>query len=236
MSERTHVLNKKLFAYGGQINSGLIKYTAELTGKERPKICFLPTALGDNQGYIDFWYQQCEGLSLDPYVMKVWVDSYGEQRSFDEILLGMDAIMVGGGNTLNMLGIWKAQGIDNILRQAYKNGIVLAGGSAGSLCWFNAGTSDSRPKELSIVEGLSFLDFSHCPHYSSEPTRRPMYHQNIVIGQLTDGYACDDLSGVIFVNDEYSHAMTLMSEHNSYFVYKKEGLIVEQKLDAEFFE
>ena len=114
----------------------------------------------------------------------------------------MGAIVVGGGNTLNMLAIWRAQGIDTELKKAYHKGVVMAGGSAGSLCWFNAGTTDSRPKELSIVEGMSFINKSHCPHYNSETSRRPLYHTNILSGKLTDGYACDDRSAIHFINEE----------------------------------
>ncbi len=224
-----------VFAYGGQVNPGFIDYTARLTGKKRPKVCFLPTALGDHPDYIDYWYQCCKGIDLDPYVLKVWIDSHGQQQSFEEIILAMDAIIIGGGNTLNMLGIWKAQGIDKILHQAYQEGIVLAGGSAGSMCWFNAGTSDSRPKQLSIVEGLGFLPYSHCPHYSGDPSRRPTYHQNIAEEQLSDGFACDDLSGIVFVEGKFKRAMALETGHHSYYVYKKEGLIVEERLESVIF-
>jgi len=87
--------------------------------------------------------------------MGVWINSTTQKKSFEEILLSMGAIIVGGGNTLNMLAIWKAQEIDLALKKAYDKGIVIAGGSAGSLCWFNAGTTDSRPKELTIVKGPS---------------------------------------------------------------------------------
>ena len=148
----------------------------------------------------------------------------------EEALMGMDAIMVGGGNTLNMIALWKAQGIDKVLRKAYENGIILAGGSAGSMCWFNGGTSDSRPVKLSNIEGLGFLNYSHCPHYHSEATRRPAYHNNIREGLLTDGYACDDLSGIVFIDEKVERAVTLNPENNSYFVYKEGDQVKEELL------
>ena len=89
----------------------------------------------------------------------------------------VDGIVASGGNTLNQQAIWKAQGIDVILRQAWDRGIVLGGASAGSLCWFEEGTTDSRPKELTTVKCLGFLKGSHCPHYDREPDRRPLYQQ-----------------------------------------------------------
>ena len=223
----------KLFVYGGQLNQEFIKYTAKLTNKEKPKICFLPTATGDSQYYINYWYQLCSELEVVPKVMEVWINSSTQQESFEEILLQMDAIIVGGGNTLNMLAIWKAQGIDLALKKAYEKGLVLAGGSAGSLCWFNGGTTDSRPKELTIVEGLGFLNYSHCPHYHSEATRKPLYHKNILEQKLSNGYACDDNSGILFINGKASKSVSTDTESFSYFVQEKNGEIVEEKLDNE---
>lgn len=229
--------DKKIFAYGGQITKEFIKYTAQLTNKENPKICFLPTATADNHYYInDYWYELCKDLELEPKVMYVWINSGSQKQSFEEILLEMDAIIVGGGNTLNMIAIWQAQKIDLALKKAYDKGIVIAGGSAGSLCWFNAGTTDSRPKELTIVKGLGFLDFSHCPHYHSEKNRKPLYHKNILEKKLTDGYACDDKSGILFLNGEYNKSVSLDNESFSYYVYEKNGEIIEEKLTPEIIE
>ena len=225
--------DKKLFVYGGQVTKEFIKYTAELTGKENPKICFLPTATGDNQYYINYWYELCSDLKLTPKVMEVWINSSTQKESFEEILLNMDAIVVGGGNTLNMLAIWKAQGIDLALKKAYEKGIVLAGGRAGSLCWFNGGTTDSRPKELTIVNGLGFLNYSHCPHYHSEESRKPLYLKNILEKKLSNGYACDDNSGILFINGLATKSVSTDSESFSYYVQEKNGKVVEKKLETE---
>ncbi len=145
----------------------------------------------------------------------------------------MDAIIVGGGNTLNMMAIWKAQGIDVALKKAYDNGIILAGGSAGSLCWFTAGSTDSRPKELTIVEGLNFLNFSHSPHYLKELSRRPLYHELILSGKLKAGYACDDLAGLLFVDGEVKKSVTQDADNKSYFVSVKDDKTHEQLVVAD---
>jgi len=224
---------KKIFIYGGQITKEFIKYTAELTGKDKPKICFLPTASADNIYYSDYWYELCSDLDIVPSVMKVWINSPNQEKTWEEILTSVDAIMVGGGNTLNMLAIWKAQGIDLALKKAYNQGIVLAGGSAGSLCWFEGGTTDSRPKELTIVEGLSYLNYSHCPHYDTEGSRRPLYHKNILAGTLNEGYACDDKAGLIFINGVLSKGVALNEESNSYFVSVRSGEVVEELIKSE---
>ena len=184
---------RTIFAAGAGINSKVfIQYIAGMTGKRNPKICHVPTATGDNPNTIVNWYTNCEDLEVRPYVMRTFVNSLYTPQSFEEQLMSMDAIVVGGGNTLNMIAIWKAQGIDIALRKAYDAGIVMAGGSAGSLCWFNEGSTDSRPKELTVVQGLGFLNFSHSPLYLREHGRRPLYHQLIANKTIGPGYACDD--------------------------------------------
>jgi peptidase E len=145
----------------------------------------------------------------------------------------MDAIIVGGGSTLNMIAIWKAQGIDTVLKKAYDKGIIMSGGSAGSLCWFLGGSTDSRPKELSVVECLGFLNFSHSPHYHAEPARRPLYHSLIMQGKLKPGYACDDRAGLLFVNGKLKKSVSLSADNNNYFVSVVDGKIKEELIPAE---
>ena len=222
-----------IFPYGGGQNQLFIKEIIKLTGMEKPKICYLPTASGDRESGIIRWYELVHDLSVEPYVQKVWISSYSQKYSFEEFLLSMDAIVVGGGNTLNMMAIWKAQGIDVVLKKALEKGIVLAGGSAGSLCWFENGTTDSRPIELTVVEGLGFLPFSHSPHYHSEEFRRPLYHKNIEQGIFKAGYAMDDYAGIIFKNGKPFKVVSTNEESNCYFVSMKDGKVVEEKLKAE---
>ncbi|WP_046745146.1 Type 1 glutamine amidotransferase-like domain-containing protein [Kordia zhangzhouensis] len=222
-----------LFIYGGQVNREFVKYTATLTKKEKPRICFLPTATGDALWYINYWYELCHDLDVEPHVLKVWISSSSQDWDFEDYLLEMDAIIVGGGNTLNMMTLLKAHEIDKALMKAYKKGIILAGGSAGSLCWFNGGFTDSRPKQLTFVEGFNFLPYSHCPHYHSEASRRPLFHHNIANGILTDGYACDDLSGILFEDGKAVKSISLNEKNHSFYVYKKNGEIVEERLNSE---
>ncbi len=206
---------------------------AQLTGKQKPNVCFLPTASGDDVEYINRFYEVCNQLEVNPHVIRVWINSYDQKETFEELIDKMDVIVVGGGNTLNMLAIWKAQGIDVALKKAYENGTIMGGGSAGSLCWTNGGTTDSRPAELSIVKGLSFINKSHCPHYNSEKSRRPLYHKNILEGNLTDGYACDDRSAIHFINEEVEKSISLDKENHSYYVYLKGEKIVEERIPNE---
>ncbi|MFT6935237.1 MAG: dipeptidase E [Maribacter sp.] len=226
-------MQRQLVIYGsGRHTVPILQYIAEATGKERPNICFIPTASGDDKEYVIRFYEVCKQLNVIPHVLEVWINSYDHKESFEDKISKMDAIVVGGGNTLNMLAIWKAQDIDVSLKKAYRNGVVMAGGSAGSLCWFNGGTTDSRPKELSIVKGMSFINKSHCPHYNSEASRRPLYHQNILSGKLSGGYACDDRSAIHFINEKIHTSVSLDAENHSYDVYEKNGEIVEDRISS----
>lgn len=235
--EETNLSSEKtIFVYGNGMDRAFIRYVIGLTNKTDPKICFFPTAAADHEQVIAYWDYLCEGLPLKPSVLRTFISSSPEQQTFEELILDSDAIIVGGGSTLNMIAIWKAQGIDTILYEAYNRGIVLAGGSAGSLCWFTGGYSDSRPRELSLIEGLGFLDFSHSPHYNGEPGRRPLYQQAILEGKLKPGYACDDNAGLLFIDGKMAKAVSLDSKNSSYFVTVKEGKLHEQKLSAEIIE
>ncbi|WP_394971210.1 Type 1 glutamine amidotransferase-like domain-containing protein [uncultured Croceitalea sp.] len=224
-------MKRQLLIYGsGRHTVPFLNYMAKLTGKKTPNMCFIPTASGDNEGYIEHFYEVCNQLDVKPHVLKVWINSYDQKETFEEIINTMDAIVVGGGNTLNMLAIWKAQGIDIALKKAYENGVIMGGGSAGSLCWTNGGTTDSRPAKLSIVKGMSFINKSHCPHYNSEKSRRPLYHKNILEGNLSDGYACDDRSAIHFINEEIEKSVSLDAENHSYYVSLKNEKVIEERL------
>ena len=155
------------------------------------------------------------------------------KKGWDEIFLSMDAIIVGGGNTLNMLAIWNAQGIDKVLKEAWDRGIVLGGGSAGSLCWFEEGTTDSRPKELTKIECLGFLKGSHSPHYDAEPERRPTYQNLIRTRVLKPGYAVDNNAAIYFEDNEVKKVVATDDKSKAYYVDLKGGEIVETPLPAE---
>ncbi|MEZ4699164.1 MAG: peptidase E [Rhodothermales bacterium] len=221
---------RKILVYGGDFDRGFTKYAASLTGKTNPRICFLPTATGDATGYVMRWFETCADLPIRPFVQRSFISSYSQKESFETVFARMDAILVGGGNTLNMMAIWKAQGIDLALRKAWENGVVLGGGSAGSLCWFEHGTTDSRPGELTTVEGLGLIEGSHCPHYDAEGERKPLYWSKIKRGEFKPGYACDDRAGIYFENGEVKQVVALDEKSNAYFVTLAGGEIQETAL------
>lgn len=223
--------NRRIFIYGGDIELKFIEYVSALVDKPEPQICYLPTASADNPDNIKYWEYICRELGLKPHILKVWIDSATQKHSFEEMLKDMDAIVVGGGNTLNMLGIWNYQGIDEILKNALDRGVILSGGSAGSICWFRSGVSDSRPVNLSVVEGLGLLPYSHCPHYNV-PDKRDFYDTLVAKGALQPGYACDEHAGILFTNGKVTEAVASNNQAHAYFVAGSSGKSESRRLPS----
>jgi len=225
---------RKILIAGGGFGAAFIRYMAALTGKPRPRLCYLPTASADRESGTLRWYRTCATLDVVPFDQESFISSYSMSRGWDEVLLSMDGIVVSGGNTLNQQAIWRAQGIDEVLREAWDRGIVLSGASAGSLCWFEEGTTDSRPKELTKVECLGFLKGSHSPHYDGEEQRRPTYHRLIASGVLKPGYACDNSAGIYFEDNEVRRVVATVEGAKAYYVGLVDGQVVEEVLEPEF--
>jgi dipeptidase E len=224
---------RKILIAGGGFRTAFIRYMAALTGKRRPRICYLPTASADSQNGIIAFYESCATLDVEPHVQRAFIDSLSQDQGWDEVLLSMDGIVVSGGNTLNQQAIWKAQGIDAVLRSAWDRGIVLGGASAGSLCWFEEGTTDSRPKELTVVKCLGFLKGSHSPHYDAEAVRRPLYQKLIGSGEMAPGYACDNDAGMYFEDNAVKRVVAARDGAKVYYVSVVGGQVVERELQAE---
>jgi peptidase E len=224
---------RKILIAGGNFNTVFIRYMAELTGKPRPRLLYLPTASADSPQGIIGWYQNCAPLEVQPSHQISFIASTRQNRSWEEVFLSVDGIVCSGGNTLNQQAIWKAQGIDAVLRQAWDRGIVLGGASAGSLCWFEEGTTDSRPKQLSKVECLGFLKGSHSPHYDAEKDRRPVYQQLIASGQMKPGYACDNDAGLYFEDNEVKRVVSTRAGAKCYFVSVVDGKAHERVMEPE---
>ena len=224
---------RKILIAGGGFNTPFIRYMATLTGKSRPRLCYLPTANADAPAGSISWFRMCAPLNVTPFVQESFIASSQQKQSWDEVLLSMDAIVASGGNTLNQQAIWKAQGIDVILKQAWDRGIVLGGASAGSLCWFEEGTTDSRPKELSTVQCLGFLKGSHSPHYDREKDRRPLYQKLVGSGEMKPGYACDNDAGIYFEDNEVKRVVATRAEAKVYYVSIVNGKVVEKLMQPE---
>jgi dipeptidase E len=224
---------RKILIAGGGFNTTWIKMMAQLTGKPRPRICYLPTASADSPTGTITFFKNCAPLNVEPFVQNSFIASLSQLQGWDEVLLSMDGIVCSGGNTLNQQAIWKAQGIDVVLRKAWDNGIVLGGASAGSLCWFEEGTTDSRPKELSIVKCLGFIPGSHSPHYDAEAGRRPLYQRLIGSGLMKDGIACDNDAGVYFEETTPKRFLSARDGAKAYLVKRTGTSVLETAFSME---
>jgi peptidase E len=188
-------------------------YVVELTGKERPRMLWVPTAVGDDPSattwFYEAWATRAEVRTLATFP---W-----PPENLRELILSQDAICVCGGNTANMLAIWRVHGIDVILRDAWEQGIVLWGQSAGMICWFEAGVTDSFGPKLGGMECLGFLPGSACPHYDGEGQRRPRYRELIGSG-FPEGVAADDGVALHYVGTELVEAVTCRPGASAYRV------------------
>lgn len=227
---------RRILVCGGGFGPAFVAEMARLTGVERPRLCYLPTAVGDDRNRVVQWYETCADLDVDALHQDAFISTYRMSRGWDEVLLSMDGIVASGGNTLNQQAIWRAQGIDGVLREAWEQGVVLGGSSAGSLCWFEAGTTDSRPRELGIVECLGLLPGSHCPHYDGEAGRRPLYHELVGSGALPPGWACDDHAGIVFEGREATRFVSARKGAGVYRVEAVDGEVVETAWPTELIE
>jgi peptidase E len=178
-------------------------YVLGIVGKERPRLLFVPTAAADDASYTVWFYEQFAGRA-DVSHLKTFP---WPPPGLRDLVLSQDSICVSGGNTANMLAIWRVHGIDALMREAWENGIVLWGSSAGMICWFEHGVTDSFGPELDATECLGFLPGSACPHYDGEAQRRPRYRA-LVDGGLPDGLAAEDGVALHFEGTDLVEAVT----------------------------
>jgi len=192
----------------------LFDYALELTGKERPRVLFAPTAAGDQTEVIAWFYEQrSKHGELNLLKTFPW-----PEPNLRDYVLSHDAIFVSGGNTANMLAIWRVHGIDQLMREAWERGIVLFGWSAGMICWFEAGVTDSFGPQLEgMRDGLGFLRGSACPHYDGEERRRPRYRELIASG-FPEGIAAEDGVGLHYVGTELREVVTCRPEATAFRV------------------
>lgn len=182
----------------------LLAHALGLTGREEPRLLFLPTAMGDSAASIVRFYELYAGLGrLGHATFFPWPPA-----GLRQLVLAQDALCISGGSTANMLAIWRVHGFDRILREAWQRGIVLFGGSAGMICWFEAGVTDSfGPRLEGMRDGLGFLPGSACPHYDGEPRRRPRYRELVDEG-FPPGIAAEDGVGLHYVGTELHEVVT----------------------------
>jgi dipeptidase E len=187
-------------------NTLLDDYVLSLTGVKRPRVCFLPTASGDADHYVVRFYRAFDASRCQPSHISLFrrETGVGDPRAH---LLAQDLVYVGGGSLVSLLGTWRAHGIDVALREAWQAGVVMCGGSAGSLCWFASALSAFHEGPTRCIEGLGFLPWSNAVHYDEEEGRRAAFHDAVISG-LPPGYGAGDSAALRFEGVELAEAVS----------------------------
>lgn len=190
-------------------NLALDDYVRRASGKTIPRVCFLAQASGESLDYTLRFYRAFNQLGCQATHLSLFACPPQEIAA---ILLAQDVIYVGGGNTRSMLALWQAWELPAILHQAYTQGVVLAGISAGANCWFETCITDSAAPQLDVLAGMGFLLGSFCPHYDGEAERRPAFHRLLAEGRIQPGYAADDGAAFHFI-DGALHQVVISRPH-----------------------
>jgi peptidase E len=200
-------------------------------GPPRPRLCYLGTALGDDAGRVSAAYAAFAGRDVDvSHVSLFGMPNVADLRAH---VLAQDVVWVDGGSVANLLAVWRVHGLDTVFREAWQAGVVLAGVSAGSLCWHVGGTTDSFGPDLRpVTNGLALLPHSNGVHYDSETQRRPLYHRLVADGTLPPGHATDDGVGLVYRGTELVEAVADRPGTAAYRVDRgEEGTAVETRIE-----
>ena len=209
----------------------LIQYFLSLTKKKKPRVCFIGAAHGDaDAGRLRF-YAGFSQFDCKPTHLPLFART---PRDLESFVLEHDAIYVGGGNTRSLLAVWREWRLDAYLREAYKKGIVLGGASAGSICWFEQGVTDSIAGPLTALNCMGFLPGSNCPHYDSEALRRPTYRKLVARGKILDGVAADDGAALHYVDGKLLRAVASRPRAKAYRVTRTGKRVSEKALPTQY--
>ena len=208
------------------------KYILKQSNVKKPNILFIPTASAEDKSYIVNFYSCFSRLECSPS----HVTFFQRTPRLDSLINKADVIYVGGGNTKSMLAVWKEWKLDKMLLKAYQNGKILCGVSAGAICWFEQGITDSWASNLNTMDCLGFIDGMACPHYQEEKDRRPSVHKLLKNKNAISGYAIDGGAAVHFKKGEYYKSLQFYSNSNVYKVSLVDGNVNESQLDIDKLE
>jgi aminopeptidase N len=222
-------MDKQIIAIGGggfgrNPGDGVIEqYILDQTGKEKPNICFIPTATGDNEAYKVNYYSTFSKLDCNP----IHLDFFKRTPDLEQLIPQQDAIFVGGGNTKSMLAVWKDWNLDKLLKEAYKKGVVMSGVSAGANCWFERAVVDSWEEDLRVIDCMGFIKGICCPHYDEEPQRRPAVKTFLEDGIIDSCYSVEGNCALHIKNDDEYLSVDFGKEKNAYIVSIDDGKVKE---------
>jgi len=212
-----------------EVLTPLDQYLLDLTGKDRPRVCFLGTASGDSERYAAKFYRAYAPVAIASDIVLFGAPD----TSYVDRLTDQDLVFVGGGNTANLLAVWRLHGVDRLLRDAWQAGTVLAGISAGAICWFEASQTDSfGPQLASLRDGVGLLPGSAAPHMAADVQRRPRFIAEIAAGSLPDGYGIDDGAAAHFIGTNLERVVTEVPERSASRFELKDDAVIETRLEA----
>jgi dipeptidase E len=225
---------RQIIAMGGVLapdtgNFKLETYILNASGAARPRICYVATASGDDPAHVARVYEAYGRLDARLGTLPFFRRTPADLRA---ALFEFDVVHVGGGNTRSMLAVWRDWGFDVVLREAYERGILLCGSSAGAICWFEAGVTDSIAGDLTPMNCLGFLAGSNCPHYDGEKDRRPSSQRMVREGRIANGFACDDGVGLHFVDEKLARIVSARENARAYRVERTSDGVGETPLDV----
>jgi peptidase E len=213
-------------------NLALDRFVIAQTGKDRPKISFLGQASAESQVYIINFFKAFTALDCQPSFLSLFQPHTTDIEGY---LMAQDIIYVGGGNTKSMLALWREWGLDKILLQAANNGTVLAGISAGALCWYEMGTTDSYGDgTLRPLNCLGYLKGSFSPHYDGEANRRPVFHDLVASGAMLPGIAMDDGAAAHFIDGELHEVVSSRPHAKGYRIVREGDKAIETELATRY--
>jgi len=213
------------------------EYLLRLASRDRPRICFLPTASGDEHEIINKFYAAFPSSRCEPSHLAFFrnpAPGAVPLAGFEDHLLSCDIVFVGGGNTKSALAVWRGWGLDVVLKKALASGVVLSGMSAGAMCWFQQGLTDSFwGAEYRPLPCLGFLAGGCGVHYSSDAKRRPTLHAAIEATAILPSIAIDDYAAVLYSGGKLSKVVSWREGSTAYDVFLKDGSVVEQAHQAQ---
>ena len=211
--------------FGRSQKSHLIEqYILDQSSQEKPNICFIPTATGDLDPYVVNFYTVFSKLNCNPS----HISFFKRTIDLEEHILNQDVIFVGGGNTKSMLAVWKDWGLDLILKKAYDQGAVMSGVSAGAICWFEQGLTDSWASELKMMPCMNFISGNCAPHYDEEPQRRPATKKLLQDNAISFMYGIEGGAALHFINEQPEKTVRFQKNKHSYNVTLKDSTVSEK--------
>jgi aminopeptidase N len=225
---------KQIIAIGGGGFGRVIKdlkiekYIRSQSSKDNPKICFIPTATGDDSSYIENFYKAFDSLECKTS----HIDFFKRTINLRPHILDQDIIYVGGGNTKSMLAVWKEWGLDIILKEAYENNIIMSGVSAGAICWFKKGITDSWKDNQATIDCLGFVEGICCPHYDEEPERIPYVKKILEANEIAECYAIEGYAALHLIDDKPRYNISFKKDTSCHHVFLGNNKVHHKYIDG----